>query len=94
MMKQVARWAVLIPLFLIPFLSLYVSDHLFFPFITGKGFAFRILVEIALAGWAYLALVDTDYRPKFSWTMVLYGALVVWMIVADALAVTPLALLV
>jgi len=89
MMKQVARWAVLIPLFIIPFLSLYVSDHLFFPFITGKGFAFRILVEIALAGWAYLALIDTDYRPKFSWTMVLYGALVVWMIVADALAVNP-----
>ena len=90
MVTKYTRWIVLAPLFIIPFLVLYVSDTLYFPFITGKGFAFRILVEIALAGWAVLALADKKYRPQFSWTFVLYGALVVWMIVADAFAVSPL----
>jgi O-antigen ligase len=89
-MQKVARWAVLAPLFIIPFLVLYVSSSLYFPFIAGKGFAFRILIEIALAGFAVLALLDKKYRPQFSWTLVLYGALVLWMIVADAFAVSPL----
>jgi len=85
-----SRWIVLGALFVIPFLVLYVSSTLFFPFITGKGFAFRILVEIAFAAWILLAAVEPKYRPKFSWTFVLYGAFVVWMFMADAFAVSPL----
>ncbi len=88
-MKKVALWATLIPLFLIPFIPLYVANELFFPFITGKGFAFRILVEIALAGYVFLACVDKRYRPKFSWILVFYAALVGWMVLANALAVNP-----
>lgn len=89
-LKTAARWVALAPLFVIPFLALYVSDSLYFPFITGKGFAFRILVEIAFAGYVALAILDKKYRPRFSWTLALYGALVVWMAVADAFAVSPL----
>lgn len=88
-MKTIARWTTLIPLFLIPFIPLYIANDLFFPFITGKGFAFRILVEIALGGYLLLALVDTKYRPRFSWTLVLYSALTLWMVVANLLAVNP-----
>ncbi len=87
--RGAAKWIVLACLFVIPFLVLYVSNSLFFPFITGKGFAFRILVEIALAAYAVLALAEPKYRPKFSWTFVLYGAFVVWLFIADALAVSP-----
>jgi len=88
-MKDLIRWAAVIPLFIIPFLPLYSEGHLFFPFIAGKGFAFRILVEIALAAWVLLALVDKRYRPKWSWTLVIYGALVVWMFIADLFAANP-----
>lgn len=88
-MKQTARWVAIVALFAIPFLPLYVSNELFFPFITGKNFAFRILVEIALGAWALLALMDRKYRPRFSWTLVLFGGLVAWMAVADALGVHP-----
>ncbi len=88
-MKNLARWAVYIPLFVIPFLPLYVANDLFFPFITGKGFAFRILIEIAFAGWIVLALADRAYRPRFSWVLVLYGAFVLWMLIADLLGVNP-----
>ncbi|MES2668677.1 MAG: O-antigen ligase family protein [Patescibacteria group bacterium] len=88
-MKQAARWTAIIALFTIPFLPLYVANDLFFPFITGKNFAFRILVEVAFCAWALLALLDRRYRPKFSWTLVLFGGFVAWMLVADLLGVNP-----
>lgn len=88
-MKDIVRWVAIIPLFIIPFLPLYSEGSLFFPFITGKGFAFRILVGVAVGAWVLLALADKKYRPKFSWPLVIYGALVVWMFIADLLAVNP-----
>jgi len=39
---------------------------LFFPFITGKNFFFRIVVEILLALWVFAALFDKKYRPRTS----------------------------
>lgn len=86
-LKSVLRWTVLGALFLIPFLALFIDNTLYFPFISGKNFAFRILVEIAAAAWVLLALADKKYRPQFSWTLVLYGAFTAWMAVANALAV-------
>lgn len=88
-MKDVARWAVYVPLFVIPFIPLYVANSLFFPFITGKAFAFRILVEFALVAYGVLVLADPKYRPRFSWTFALYTAFVVWMFIADMFAVNP-----
>lgn len=86
-MKSIARWAVYLSLFTIPFIPLYVANGMFFPFITGKAFAFRILVEVALGGYVLLALLDKKYRPKFSWTLVLYALLTVWVAIADAFAI-------
>lgn len=88
-MKDLARWAVYVPLFIIPFIPLYVANDLFFPFITGKGFAFRILAEIALAGYVVLAMADARYRPRFSWVFVLYGAFILWMLIADLAGMNP-----
>ncbi len=85
-MKKVALWIAIIPLFIIPFLSLYVSSG-YFPFITGKNFAFRTLVEIAFGAWLILALVDRRYRPRFSWTYVWYKSFVFWLLIADIVAV-------
>lgn len=82
--KTIARWVTIGALFLIPFLGLYVSNSMYFPFITGKNFTFRILVEIAFAGWLVLMACDKTYRPRFSWTLVWYKTLAVWMFIADA----------
>jgi O-antigen ligase/tetratricopeptide (TPR) repeat protein len=87
--KTIARWVTIGALFILPFISLYVSKSLYFPFITGKNFAFRALVEIAFAGWLVLIACDKRYRPRFSWTLVWYKSLVVWMVVANLLAVNP-----
>ncbi len=92
-MNKVIRWVTLGALFIIPLIPILPfvaqANSFFFPFITGKNFAFRILVEIAFAGWILLTLSHVKYRPRFSWTGALLVAFTVWMALADALAVNP-----
>lgn len=88
-MKQAARWTAIIALFAVPFLPLYVASDLFYPFITGKNFAFRIFVEIALGAYIVLAVMDRRYRPRFSWLFVLFAVFVGWMALANVLGVLP-----
>ncbi len=59
---------------IIPMLAWYVSESTFFPYITGKNFAFRFLIEIAFAAFVYLAVTDKAYRPKSSLVFYSYGA--------------------
>ncbi|OGZ12594.1 MAG: hypothetical protein A3D67_04275 [Candidatus Lloydbacteria bacterium RIFCSPHIGHO2_02_FULL_51_22] len=67
--NTVLRYALVGGLFLIPFIPLYVAKGMFFPFIVGKNFAFRILVELLFGGWLILLWRDTRYRPRFSWIL-------------------------
>lgn len=85
--KQIARWVALGALFLIPLTPLVVASTYFFPFITGKAFFFRILVEIAACAWLVLALLDKEYRPRFSYIGVATIAFVTWMFIADMYAI-------
>lgn len=72
---------------LIPF---YVANGLLFPFIAGKGFAFRIVVELALALWAILAARDPRYRPNWKSPVLLAGgALLLVTFLSDALGADP-----
>ncbi len=84
--KQTARWVALTALFLLPLTPLIVASSFFFPFITGKAFYLRILIEIAVVAWVVLALLDKAYRPRFSWLGASVVAFVVWMFIADAFA--------
>ena len=81
--NKILRNIIMAGIFVIPFISLYVANSMFFPFITGKNFAFRIIVEIILALWLILMIRDSSYRPKKS--HVLYSVLlfVAVMTVAD-----------
>ncbi len=85
-MKDFLKGAVIFGLFLVPFLTLYVENDFFFPYITGKNFAFRIIVEITLALYAVLALLEPQYRPRFSWILASFTGLIAVMGVATALA--------
>lgn len=89
-MKDILQGVVFVGLFLIPFLPLYVEDSFFFPFITGKNFAFRIIIEIVFASWVLLALYEPKYRPKFSWILAGFAALLGVMAVSNALGQYPL----
>ncbi len=55
-------WGIKGAMFLIPFIPLVVTPSVLFPYITGKNFAFRILVEFAAALWVPLILAYKQYR--------------------------------
>ena len=83
------RGIVLAALFALPFLALFVTPRLSFPYVTTKGFAFRAIVELAFAAWAWLAIVDARYRPRGSVLLACFGAMLAAMAAADALGVDP-----
>ena len=76
-------------IYLVPFVPLYIAPSIMFPYITGKNFAFRILVELAAASWLGLIAVNKEYRLRNS-AMVL-SVLVFTFIVglADLFGVNP-----
>jgi len=68
---------------IIPMLAWYVSETTFFPYITGKNFSFRFLVEIAFVAWAILAVIEPAYRVKKSLVFYSYGAFLLILFVAN-----------
>jgi len=61
-----------------------------FPFITGKNFAFRIIVEIVFALWLVLASRDKESRPKKSWLLGAVWIFVAVIALADVFGESPL----
>ncbi len=88
-MKDFLKWSVFAGLFAVPFLTLYVANDMFFPYITGKNFWFRIIVDFTLVAWILLALYDASYRPKFSWIAGGFGTLLVVMFFANLFGENP-----
>jgi hypothetical protein len=88
-MNKILRYVILVGVFLIPFIPLIVMNTLFFPYITGKNFAFRILVEIILGAWAILAITNPAYRPKRTWIFWSLTAFIVVMFFADIFSAYP-----
>ncbi|MCF7843462.1 O-antigen ligase family protein [Candidatus Gracilibacteria bacterium] len=102
-MQSIIKKIVLGCLLVIPFIVLHVADAgifdvlswgqgnsgLFFPFISGKNLLFRILVEVAFAGWVVLAIRDTNYRInlKKSPLTIAYLAFIVVLLLADIFGV-------
>lgn len=89
MNRKILKGIIFIGLFIIPFVPLFVSGALFFPFITTKVFAWRIIVEIIFAAWALLAYLDPVYRPKRS--LILWCGLAFLVIIglADLFGASP-----
>lgn len=91
------RYGVLGALCLVLFVPFIIADGgvlsvfpaFFFPYITGKNFAFRIIVELAFGLWALMALRDPKYRPRSSMLLYVMAAFTVWMGLATLLSVDP-----
>lgn len=88
-LKQILYYSVLTGLFLIPFIPFLVPTSMFFPFITGKGFAFRILTEIVFGLYVLLALYEPEYRPKDSWITRAVTLFTICAFVADIFGQNP-----
>ncbi|MCD5381266.1 MAG: O-antigen ligase family protein [Candidatus Pacebacteria bacterium] len=88
-MKDIMKVVVYAGLFAVPFLTLYVANDYFFPYITGKNFGFRIIIDVVFAAWVILALYEVKYRPKISGIVWSFGALLVIMFFANLFGVHP-----
>lgn len=82
-------WGIKALVFIIPFLSLWISTSMFFPYITGRNFVFRILVELALVLWVALAVLRKEYRPKMTPLMIAILAFTGIIGLANLLGVDP-----
>lgn len=66
-LEKALYWVVRIGAYALPFTLLIVADSMFFPFISGKNFAFRIIVEIMLTAWAGLLIINfKKYWPRWN----------------------------
>ena len=88
-MKDIVKGVVYFGVFAIPFIPLIIANTMFFPYITGKNFTFRVIVEVIFAAWIILALYEPRYRPKFSWIAVSFAALLGIMAAANAQGADP-----
>lgn len=64
--EQILRWIIYLGAGLLAFLPLIVANGMYFPYITGKAFYFRIIVLLTFGAWAILALYDKEVRPQWS----------------------------
>jgi tetratricopeptide (TPR) repeat protein/O-antigen ligase len=88
------KWGILIGLVLTLFVSFIVAaggafPAMFFPYITGKNFTFRILVEIIFGLYIILAFKEPKYRPKASLLLWAVGLFVAWVGLATVFSVDP-----
>ncbi|MBV9159852.1 MAG: O-antigen ligase family protein, partial [Candidatus Kaiserbacteria bacterium] len=94
-LEKTLRWIVIGGIFALPFVPLIVADgvhfiyNLFFPYITGKNFTFRFIVEIITGAWLALAFIDAKYRPRRSWVFAALTAFVLIILIADLQGVNP-----
>ena len=75
--------------FLVLFIPFIVSNDMFFPFITGKNFTFRVIAEIMFFSWLILAFRNPVYRPTFSWIAASVTAFIAVIALANLQGVNP-----
>lgn len=88
-LNRYLRWGLLIGIFSTLLIPLYVSTDMFFPFITGKNFIFRAMVELMFPAYVALAWRDAKYRLSWSWVFGMVIMFVAIMGLADIFGVNP-----
>ncbi len=87
--KTIISWIIKIGLLIIPVLPLVITRSLFFPFITGRNFIFRIIIEIIFILWLWLILTDSNYRPCSSVVFYSFAVLIGTLFLATVFSISP-----
>jgi O-antigen ligase/tetratricopeptide (TPR) repeat protein len=74
-------------LFALLFTPLIVSESMYFPYVTGKVFTFRIIISIILILWTILVLKKPEYLPKKSGIIIASGLFVFFLAISNFLGV-------
>jgi O-antigen ligase/thioredoxin-like negative regulator of GroEL len=88
-MKDTLKYLIWGGIYAVLIIPLIVASGMFFPYITGKAFAFRIIIEIILGLWLILIIKDKEFRPKWSWVMGTVSIFTFILLIADLNAVAP-----
>ena len=78
-----------IGIFAVPFTPLIVANSMFFPFITGKSFFFRIIIAVLVASWLLLCLRHREYRPRYSHVLGSGVAFLIIIFLANIFGLNP-----
>lgn len=87
--KNLISKIIKIGILIVPILPLVVTRSLFFPFVTGRNFIFRIVIEILFVLWVWLMLTDSEYRPKTSLIFYSLICLVGILFLATIFSISP-----
>lgn len=79
-LETVLLWLTRAGLWALLFTPLIVASGFFFPYVTGKNFFFRIIVEVTAGVWLALAVLRPAFRPR--------RGPIIWAFVAFAIAIT------
>lgn len=82
-------WIIRAGLLIVPVLPLVVTRSLYFPFITGRNFIFRIIIEILFVLWLWLMLSEPKYRPRGSFILYSVMAMVAVLFLAAIFGLSP-----
>ena len=87
--NSLLRYGIYTGLALILLVPLVVTASMYFPFISGKNFAFRIVVEIIFALWLILAVREPASRPRQTVLLWATFSFLVVSILATVFSVNP-----
>ncbi|MDP3727049.1 MAG: O-antigen ligase family protein [bacterium] len=87
--EKVFSWILKGGLLATPFIVFIVTRSLYFPFITGKNFTFRILIELIAVVWVYAAFRFPRFRPRASAIAVAVTIFMAAMGIATVLSISP-----
>lgn len=87
-LEKILRSVVIAGLFVVPIVPLFIANTMFFPFITGKGFLFRIVISIVFALWISLCFLDKKYLPKISPLSIAVFSFILIIAVADIFGIS------
>ncbi|MEI8061975.1 MAG: O-antigen ligase family protein [bacterium] len=83
------KYSIIGLVFALLIMPIIVSTNLFFPYITGKAFYFRSIIEIITALYIILVCYDRSFLPKKSPIAYALGAFLIIMALATVLSVAP-----
>jgi tetratricopeptide (TPR) repeat protein len=84
-LKKMLTWT----LYLTPVVLLFNGDGLFFPFISGKNFLFRALVDLSLVLFIAVFLYEGRLQFKKTWLNFAVLGFLISVLIADTFALNP-----
>ncbi len=75
--------SIVFTLFALLFTPMIVAGSLYFPYVTGKVFAFRAIISLSLIAWLFLVLNRPEFMPKKSRVLGVSALFVAWLAVAN-----------